>query len=142
MRYSDLSVWKRFGLRALLAGNPGFRLHAAQQRAARHLQDIDAEGRRIASQPPGQLLPSNQTLASTALPNAITGRLGNSFILESDGVWPTAERPHRKDKPTIVHEVYIPQQYLEAYNCGPPPIFIPLMVLIQVCSFSSDFEAL
>ncbi len=133
-RYSDLNPVKRFGLRALLAGNPGLRLRAAQERAAKHLQEIDAQGRRVA----GGL--QSQLQGESSLPSAITGYAGagsDGFRLEPDGVWPTSKR--RKSRrgagslpPTIMEEEYVPQHYLEAYNCIPPPIFIPLIVLVQV----------
>ncbi|VDD80463.1 unnamed protein product [Mesocestoides corti] len=138
LRYKDLNPWKRFALRALLAGNPGLRLQAARERAVKHLQALDAQGRHGAA--------VDVEADQERLPSAITGSAGGRghFKLEPDGVWPTTKTPRGAGvsrtaddsvPPTIMDEEYIPQSYLDAYNCVPPPIFIPLIVLVQLAVF-------
>ena len=122
-------------MRVLLVANPGLRLAAARTRAIKHLQTLDALGR-------GGLI---TVKAAARLPNAITGYAGDcedggddeGFRLENDGVWPTSRirRGQLDGGITIMEEEYIPEIYLQVFNCRPPPIFCPLLVLIQVKSF-------
>lgn len=142
-RYVDLTPLQRIALCVLLAANPGLRLTAARARAIKHLQALDAIGRG------GE---DGKLVASEKLPNAITGYAGNcgygddgggedgdgKFRLEPDGVWPTSRtRLGRSRKSgevlTIMDEEYIPEFYLKAIKCLPPPIFCTVVVLVQVC---------
>ncbi|KAL5965265.1 Rhomboid-related protein 2 [Taenia solium] len=136
-RYVDLSPLRRIAMCALLAANPGLRLTAARARAIKHLQALDAIGRGCTD---------GKVVASEQLPNAITGYAGNwddgggKFRLEPDGVWPTSRtRLGRSCQPgeplTIMDEEYIPEFYLKATKCLPPPIFCTVMVLVQLAVF-------
>ncbi|KAM3173294.1 hypothetical protein ACTXT7_012791 [Hymenolepis weldensis] len=140
-RYIDLPLYQRMAIRAMLAANPGMRLAAAQANAIKHLQILDSVGQagefgfEMASIP----------TATERLPNAITGYSGDrvsggKFQLEPDGVWPTS-RKHRCKRHlnniamTIAEEEYIPESYLKSLKILPPPIFCPLIVLIQIAVY-------
>nr|VZI38829.1 unnamed protein product [Spirometra erinaceieuropaei] len=134
IRYKDLPPVKRFGLRAVLAGNPGMRLSAAKVQAADHLRNIESLGRS------GVFVQEVPDPVSGGFPNS---KAAGGFYLEPDGVWPTSmqkgpptvRNEQIASRKTITDEVYVPQSYLEAYNCRPPPIFIPLIVLAQIGVF-------
>ncbi|VDN17786.1 unnamed protein product [Dibothriocephalus latus] len=113
------------------------RLAAARTQAAEDLRSIECLGRS------GVFVQDLPDPVSGGFPNSTCG-----FYLEPDGVWPTSMqkgppsvtmKEKRTTMPTtaaarktITDEVYVPQSYLEAYNCRPPPFFIPMVVIAQV----------
>lgn len=134
LRYQDLSLFNRFGMRAVLAGNPGLRLHAAKLQARHHLAAVEAAGR-------------TGTFVAI-VPDPLRGGVSvgrHGFELEPDGVWPCSSRrdvnPSATSstslvtRKTIRDEEYVPESYLKAYNCRPPPIFIPICVIVQISVF-------
>ncbi|KAM7533109.1 hypothetical protein Aperf_G00000124801 [Anoplocephala perfoliata] len=140
-RYVDLPSYKRVGIRAMLAANPGMRLAAARTNAIKHLQLLDSIGRG------GEfgIIDAPVSTSKERLPNAITGYVGDragggAFQLEPDGVWPTSRKHHCQEHQdevaiTITEEEYIPEVYLKAFKCCPPPIFCPLIVLVHVAVY-------
>lgn len=127
----------------MLAANPGMRLAAARTNAINHLQFLDSIGRGSEF----GILDASVSPSAERLPNAITGYIGDRasggvFQLEPDGVWPTSRR-HRCQKHqnevaiSITEEEYIPEVYLKAFKCRPPPVFCPLIVLVHVSNFGT-----
>ncbi|KAL3320597.1 hypothetical protein Ciccas_000729 [Cichlidogyrus casuarinus] len=141
IRFRDLSTVKRFGLCSALAANPGIRLREAKAKVRRKLAEQLMEKPEIGEAQVDSAYPGISA-------DPITGGYkhpGGKFYLEPDGVWPTSRKAYglapgdvwdnNGPKVPISEEAYVPNSYLDAYNCKPPPIFIPAIVIVQIAVF-------